>query len=41
VFRLEVARSFVAYVAEFLAEAERGDTSDQPLGSRLQLERFS
>ena len=40
-FRLEVARSFVAYVAEFLAEAERGDTSDQPLGSRLQLERFS
>ena len=39
-FRLEVARSFVAYVAGFLAEAERADTSDQSLGSRPQLERF-
>jgi sarcosine oxidase subunit gamma len=40
-FRLEVARSFVAYVAEFLAEAERANTSDPVLGSRSQLERFS
>ena len=40
-FRLEVARSFVSYVAEFLAEAERVNTSDQALGSRSQLERFS
>ena len=40
-FRLEVSRSFVAYVSEFLAEAERGDTPDQALGSRSQLETFS
>ena len=40
-FRLEVARSFVAYVAEFLAEAERANTSDHALGSRSQLERSS
>jgi sarcosine oxidase subunit gamma len=33
-FRLEVARSFVAYVAEFLAEAERANRSDHALGSR-------
>lgn len=41
VFRIEVARSFVAYVSEFLAEAERASTSDQGLGSRSQLETFS
>jgi len=29
VFRIEVARSFVTYVSEFLAEAERTSTSDQ------------
>jgi sarcosine oxidase gamma subunit len=40
-FRLEVSRSFVAYVSEFLAEAERGATADQALGSRSQLETFS
>jgi len=40
-FRLEVARSFVAYVAEFLAEAERANTLDRLPGSRSQLERFS
>ena len=40
VFRLEVARSFVAYVSEFLAEAGR-TTPDQGLGSRPQLETFS
>jgi sarcosine oxidase subunit gamma len=38
-FRLEVARSFVAYVAEFLTEAERDDSSDHALES--QLETFS
>ena len=41
VFRIEVARSFVAYVSEFLAEAERTSASDQGLGSRPQLETFS
>jgi len=41
VFRLEVARSFVAYVSEFLAEAERTSVSDQALASRSQLETFS
>ena len=41
VFRIEVARSFVAYVSEFLAEAERTSTSDQRLGPRSQLETFS
>jgi sarcosine oxidase subunit gamma len=41
VFRIEVARSFVAYVSEFLAEAERTSTSGQGLGSRPQLETFS
>ena len=41
VFRLEVARSFVAYVSEFLAEAERTSTPDQGLGSRPQLETFT
>jgi sarcosine oxidase subunit gamma len=40
-FRIEVARSFVAYVSEFLAEAERTSMSDQALGSRSQLETFS
>jgi len=39
-FRIEVARSFVAYVSEFLAEAGR-TTPDQGLGSRPQLETFS
>ena len=38
VFRLEVARSFVAYVSDFLAEAERTSTSDEVMGSRPQLE---
>jgi len=41
VFRIEVARSFVAYVSEFLAEAERTSTPDEGLGSRSQLETFS
>jgi sarcosine oxidase subunit gamma len=41
VFHIEVARSFVAYVSEFLAEAERNSTSDQGLGSWPQLETFS
>jgi len=41
VFRIEVARSFVAYVSEFLAEAERTGTSGQGFGSRSQLETFS
>jgi sarcosine oxidase subunit gamma len=40
-FRLEVARSFVAYVSEFLAEAGRTSTKDLGLGSRPQLETFS
>jgi sarcosine oxidase subunit gamma len=35
-FHMEVARSFVAYVSEFLAEAERANTPDQ-----AQLETFS
>ena len=39
-FRIEVARSFVAYVSEFLAEAGR-TTPDRRLGSPLQLETFS
>jgi len=41
VFRIEVARSYVAYVSEFLAEAERTSTSDQGLRSQSQLETFS
>jgi sarcosine oxidase, subunit gamma len=41
VFRIEVARSFVAYVSEFLAEAERASSPVQELGSRSQLETFS
>jgi sarcosine oxidase subunit gamma len=40
-FRIEVARSFVAYVSEFLAEAGRTSTPDQGMGSRPQLETFS
>ena len=39
-FRIDVARSFVAYVSEFLAEAGR-TTPDQGLGSPPQLETFS
>jgi len=39
-FRIEVARSFVTYVSEFLAEAGR-TIPDQGLGSRPQLETFS
>ena len=34
VFRIEVARSFVAYVSEFLWEAERTSASGQGRGSR-------
>jgi sarcosine oxidase, subunit gamma len=41
VFRIEVARSFVAYVSEFLAEAERTSPSYQGMQSRSQLETFS
>lgn len=41
VLRIEVARSFVAYVSKFLAEAERASTQDLGLGSRSQLETFS
>jgi sarcosine oxidase subunit gamma len=41
VFHVEVARSFVAYVSEFLAEADRMNASDRGLGSRSQLETFS
>jgi len=41
VFRIEVARSFVTYVAEFLAEAERTSTPDRGMEPRPQLETFS
>jgi sarcosine oxidase, subunit gamma len=40
-FRLEVARSFVAYVSEFLAEAERTSPWGQGLGERRQPETSS
>jgi sarcosine oxidase subunit gamma len=40
-FRIEVARSFVAYVSEFLAEAERTSMPDEALASGSQLETFS
>ena len=41
VFRIEVARSFVAYVSEFLAEAERTSIAEQRMGSRSLLETSS